>query len=217
MRVLVVEDEVRLAATLGKGLRRHGLAVDVANDGDAGLDKALANTYDVVVLDRDLPGVHGDDICRQLQTAGSNCRILMLTAAGELDDRVDGLELGADDYLPKPFEFAELVARVRALARRSTPAVPAVLENGDLRLDPAKREATRDGRDLELTQREFAVLEILMAAGGRVVSSEELLERAWDEYADPFSNVVRVIVGRLRRKLADPPVIETVVGSGYRL
>ncbi len=217
MRVLVVEDEERLAATLRKGLRRHGLAVDVANDGDAGLHKALANTYDVVVLDRDLPGVHGDDVCRALQESESNSRILMLTAAGELDDRVDGLELGADDYLPKPFEFAELVARIRALARRATPATPAVLERRGISLDPAKHEATRDQRDLGLTQREFAVLEILLGADGGVVSSEELLERAWDEHVDPFSNVVRVIVARLRRKLGDPPVIETVVGSGYKL
>ncbi len=217
MRVLVVEDEERLASTLQKGLKRHGFAVDVAHDGDTGLGKALANAYEVVVLDRNLPGMHGDDVCRELQGSDSASRVLMLTAAGELDDRVEGLELGADDYLTKPFEFAELVARIRALARRSSPATPPVLEHDDIALDPAKHDATRAGRDLELTQREFAVLEILLGADGRVVSSEELLERAWDEHVDPFSNVVRVIIARLRRKLGDPPVIETVVGSGYRL
>lgn len=217
MRVLVVEDEERLASTLQKGLKRHGFAVDVAHDGDTGLGKALANSYEVVVLDRNLPAMHGDDVCRELQRSGSTSRMLMLTAAGDLDDRVEGLELGADDYLTKPFEFAELVARIRALARRSSPATPPVLEHDDILLDPAKREATRAGRDLGLTQREFAVLEILMSADHRVVSSEELLERAWDEHVDPFSNVVRVIIARLRRKLGDPPVIETVVGAGYRL
>lgn len=217
MRVLVVEDEERLVSTLRKGLRRHGFAVDVAHDGETGVGKAIANAYDVVVLDRNLPGMHGDDVCRELQQSESTSRIIMLTAAGDLDDRVAGLELGADDYLTKPFEFAELVARIRALARRAGPATPPVLEHGDIVLDPAKRSALRDGRDLELTQREFAVLEILMSADGRVVSSEELLERAWDEHVDPFSNVVRVIIARLRRKLGDPPVIETVVGSGYRL
>lgn len=217
MRILVVEDEERLAQTLQKGLKRHGLAVDVAFDGDDGLAKASYNTYDVIVLDRDLPGLHGDDVCRELRDAGSHSRILMLTAADALDDMVVGLDLGADDYMTKPFEFKELMARVRALARRSAPAVAPVLEHGGIALDPAKRTAGRDGRDLELTAREFAVLEILLAADGKVVSSAELLERAWDEHVDPFTNVVRVIIGRIRSKLGDPPVIETVVGAGYKI
>ncbi|NUR89229.1 MAG: response regulator transcription factor [Nonomuraea sp.] len=217
MRVLVVEDHEELAATVATGLRRAGMAVDVALDGETALERAAVNRYDVVVLDRDLPGVHGDDVCRALAAGGNPARVLMLTAAGTIADRVAGLDVGADDYLPKPFAFAELVARVRALTRRSQPALPPVLERGDLRLDPARREAFRDGRALALTPKEFAVLELLMAAGGGVVSAEHLLERAWDEAADPFTQTVKVTVSRLRRKLGDPPLIENVPQAGYRL
>ena len=218
MRVLVVEDEVQLADAVARGLRREGMAVDVAHDGETGLEKAMMTRYDVLVLDRDLPGRSGDEICRRLAGEGSLTRVLMLTAAGGLADRVAGLELGADDYLAKPFAWPELVARVRALGRRATPAAPPVLRGpGGLELDPARRTATRDGVDLELTRKEFGVLEELLRAGGAVVSSEELLERVWDEHADPFTTTVRVTVMTLRKKLGDPPVVETVVGSGYRL
>jgi DNA-binding response OmpR family regulator len=218
VRVLVVEDEVQLADAVARGLRREGMAVDVAHDGELGLEKAMVTRYDVLVLDRDLPGRSGDDICRRLAAESSVTRILMLTAAGNLADRVAGLELGADDYLAKPFAFSELVARVRALGRRATPAAPPVLRGpGGLELDPARRTALRAGVDLELTRKEFGVLEQLLRAGGAVVSSEELLERVWDEHADPFTTTVRVTVMTLRKKLGDPPVVETVVGSGYRL
>jgi DNA-binding response OmpR family regulator len=218
VRVLVVEDEVQLADAVARGLRREGMAVDVAYDGELGLEKAMMTRYDVLVLDRDLPGRSGDDICRRLADEGSVTRILMLTAAGGLADRVAGLELGADDYLAKPFAFSELVARVRALGRRATPAAPPVLRGpGGLELDPARRTASRGGVDLELTRKEFGVLEELLRAGGAVVSSEELLERVWDEHADPFTTTVRVTVMTLRKKLGDPPVVETVVGSGYRV
>ena len=216
MRVLVIEDDGELAEAIAAGLRLEGMAVDTALDGDSGLERALVNDYDVIALDRDLPGVHGDDICAKL-AGTARARILMLTAAGTIDDRVGGLGLGADDYLPKPFAFAELVARIRALARRSHPAVPPVLIARGVTLDPARRLATRQGRDLDLGPKELAVLELLMAAGGRVVSAEELLERAWDEMADPFSTAVKVTVSRLRRKLGDPPVIETVPQAGYRI
>ena len=217
MRVLLVEDEERLAATIAKGLRREGMAVDVVLDGAAALDKAAFNGYDVVVLDRNLPKVHGDDVCRELVRRGSPSRILMLTAAGSIKDRVTGLDLGADDYLPKPFALSELVARIRALSRRAVSAVPPVLERGDLLLDPAKHIAQRAGRDLNLTKKEFGVLEVLLSAEGRVVSAEELLEKAWDENADPFTNVVRVTIMTLRRKLGDPPLIETIAGVGYKI
>ena len=217
MRVLVVEDEAALAAAVARGLRREGMAVDVAADGDEALGKLGVNRYDVVVLDRDLPGVHGDDVCRHLAGAGSTVRILMLTASGGLDDRVTGLTIGADDYLGKPFAFAELVARIRALARRAVVPLAPVLHSGDLTLDPSRLAAGRAGRRLPLTKKEFAVLAVLMGAAGAVVSAEDLLERAWDEHADPFTNTVRVTVMNLRRKLGDPPVIETVVGSGYRI
>jgi DNA-binding response OmpR family regulator len=216
MRVLVIEDDGELAEAIAAGLRLEGMAVDTALDGDSGLERALVNDYDVIVLDRDLPGIHGDDICAKL-AGTARARILMLTAAGTIDDRVGGLGLGADDYLPKPFVFAELVARIRALARRSHPAVPPVLTASGITLDPARRRATRYGRDLDLGPKELAVLELLMAANGRVVSAEELLERAWDEMADPFSTAVKVTVSRLRRKLGDPPVIETVTQAGYRV
>ncbi len=218
MRVLVVEDEVPLADAVARGLRREGMAVDTAHDGDSGLEKAMVTRYDVLVLDRDLPGRSGDDICRRLAREGSLTRVLMLTAAGTLEDRVEGLELGADDYLAKPFAFSELVARVRALGRRATPPAPPVLHGpGGIVVDPARRTATRHGADLGLTRKELGVLEELLRAEGAVVSSEELLERVWDEYADPFTTTVRVTVMTLRRKLGDPPVVETVVGSGYRL
>ena len=218
VRVLVVEDEVPLADAVARGLRREGMAVDVAYDGDSGLEKALMTRYDVLVLDRDLPVMSGDDVLRHLAADGALTRVLMLTAAGGLEDRVAGLELGADDYLAKPFAFSELVARVRALGRRATPAAPPVLRGpGGLLLDPARRTATRDGVDLDLTRKEFGLLEVLLRADGAVVSSEELLERVWDENADPFTTTVRVTVMTLRKKLGDPPVVQTVVGSGYRL
>jgi DNA-binding response OmpR family regulator len=216
MRVLVVEDDGELAEAIAAGLRLEGMAVDTALDGDAALERALVNDYDVIVLDRDLPGVHGDDVCAKL--AGTvRARILLLTAAGTIEDRVAGLGRGADDYLPKPFAFAELIARIRALFRRSHPAVPPVLSAKGVMLDPARRAASRYGKSLDLGPKELAVLELLMAAGGRVVSAEELLERAWDEMADPFSTAVKVTVSRLRRKLGDPPVIETVTQAGYRI
>jgi DNA-binding response OmpR family regulator len=216
MRVLAIEDDGELADAIAAGLRLEGMAVDTVLDGDLGLEHALVNDYDVIVLDRDLPGLHGDVVCGKL--AGRvRARILMLTAAGTIEDRVEGLTLGADDYLPKPFAFAEFVARVRALARRSHPAAPPVLTTGDITLDPGRRLATRYGRPLDLGPKELAVLELLMAAGGRVVSAEELLERAWDEMADPFSTAVKVTVSRLRRKLGEPPVIETVAQAGYRI
>ena len=217
MRILVAEDEARLANTIARGLRNRGMAVDVAYDGDEALRKADVTTYDVVLLDRDLPRVHGDEVCRTLIADANPARILMLTAARSLGERVDGLNLGADDYLSKPFDFAELVARIHALMRR--PAAPAatVLEHGDIRLDPARRTATRDGADLALSRKEFGVLEVLLRADGAVVSAEELLEKVWDDSIDPFTNVVRVTVMTLRRKLGDPPVVETVTGVGYRL
>ena len=216
MRVLVIEDDGELTEAIAAGLRLEGMAVDTALDGDSGLEHAQVNDYDVIALDRDLPGVPGDEVCAKL--AGTvRARILMLTAAGTIEDRVDGLGRGADDYLPKPFAFAELVARLRALARRSQPAIPPVLSARGLTLDPARRVASRYGKRLELGPKELAVLELLMAAGGRAVSAEELLERAWDEMADPFSTAVKVTVSRLRRKLGDPPVIETVAQAGYRI
>jgi DNA-binding response OmpR family regulator len=217
VRVLVVEDEAVLAAAIARGLRREAMAVDVSHDGGDALAKLGVNRYDVVVLDRDLPGVHGDDVCQAVAAGASPTRILMLTAAGTVNDRIDGLTLGADDYLGKPFAFGELVARIRALARRSRDPLPPVLERRDVRLDPARREATRAGHFLHLTRKEFGVLEALLAADGAVVSAEDLLERVWDEHADPFTNTVRVTIMNLRRKLGRPPLIETVVGVGYRL
>jgi DNA-binding response OmpR family regulator len=214
MRVLVAEDHVTLAGRIAEGLTQAGMAVDAVHDGAAALEAAAHTPYDVIVLDRDLPAVHGDRVCRTL--AGSGPRILMLTAAAAVDDRVDGLELGADDYLPKPFAFAELVARVRALSRRA-PSAPPVLHRADLAVDLARHRASRGGRPLSLTRKEFGILEMLMAAAGAVVSAEELLEHVWDASADPFSNIVSVTMTRLRRKLGDPPLIETVVGKGYRM
>ncbi len=217
MRVLLVEDHVELADTVATGLRREGVAVDIARDGRDALAHVAIVDYDVVVLDRDLPDVHGDEVCRSLVAQARDTRILMLTAATTIEDRVDGLSLGADDYLPKPFAFAELVARVRALGRRSHPPLPPTLVHGDLRLDPAHRVVTRDGRRLALSPKEFALLEYLLAAQGRVVSSEELLQRVWDEAADPFTTTVKVTIRRLRAKLGEPPLIETVQQAGYRI
>jgi DNA-binding response OmpR family regulator len=217
MRVLVVEDHPRLATTVASVLRREGMAVDVAFDGREALARTSLTTYDVVVLDRDLPAVHGDEVCRSLVADGYPGAVLMLTAAGTLEDRVKGLGIGADDYLPKPFHLAELVARVRALARRSRRPLPPTLVHGDLELDSARRLVTRAGREVPLGSKEFAVLELLLGAQGAVVSTEELLERAWDDAVDPFTNVVRMTVSRLRSKLGEPPVIETVTPVGYRI
>jgi len=217
VRVLVVEDHEILATAIGTGLRREGMAVDVVLDGAGALEHLAVTRYDVVVLDRDLPEVHGDDVCRQIVASRPGSRVLMLTAASTVRDRVDGLGLGADDYLPKPFDFAELVARVRALGRRSAAALPPVLECGELTLDPTRRAAFRAGRRLELSPKEFAVLECLLASAGRVVPAEELLERAWDEAADPFTTTVKSTIRRLRAKLGDPPVIHTVREGGYRI
>jgi DNA-binding response OmpR family regulator len=217
MRVLVVEDEANLACFIARGLARHGMAVDVAGDGELALRKAHARRYDVVILDRKLPAIHGDDVCKSLLRNRPETRVLMLTASGGLDDRVAGLNLGADDYLGKPFAFVELVARVRALGRRSREAAPPVLERDGLRLEPARQEVSRDGRPVLLGRKEFGVLEELMRAGGALVSAEQLLVRVWDENADPFSNVVRVTVMNLRKKLGEPPLVHTVVGAGYRI
>jgi DNA-binding response OmpR family regulator len=215
--VLVVEDHRALSAAIGAGLRREGMAVDVVLDGNKALEHLGVTRYDVVVLDRDLPRVHGDEVCRQIVASGSGSRVLMLTAASTVQERVDGLGLGADDYLPKPFDFAELVARIRALGRRAAAALPPTLERGDLVLDPSRRVALRGGRRLDLSPKEFAVLECLLASAGRVVSAEELLERAWDEAADPFTTAVKSTVRRLRAKLGEPPVIDTVREGGYRI
>ena len=215
--MLVVEDQAKLATIVATGLRRAGMAVDVVFDGADALERTSCTPYDVVVLDRDLPGVGGDEVCRTLVAGGSATRILMLTGARTVGDRIEGLGLGADDYLPKPFDFGELVARIRALVRRPGAALAPVLSRGDLQLDSARRQVTRAGTDLALNPKEFAVLEVLLGAGGAVVSSEELLERAWDEEADPFSQAVKTTMSRLRAKLGDPPVIETVTRSGYRI
>jgi DNA-binding response OmpR family regulator len=217
VRVLVVEDQVDLADDIAEGLRDQGMAADVAYDGSSGMEKALMNHYDVVVLDRDLPKVHGDAVCAALVGARSQARILMLTAASDVGDRVEGLNLGADDYLTKPFAFAELVARVHALVRRSTAPSTPVIVHGGLAFDTARRRASRDGRPLSLTRKEMGILEVLLRAEGAIVSTEEILERVWDEHVDPLTNTVTVTLGRLRRKLGDPDPIETVVGVGYRL
>ena len=217
MRILVAEDERRLAGAIARGLRREGMAVDITHDGASALIKARVVPYDVVVLDRDLPEMHGDEVCRRLSDGDGETKVLMLTAADGLDDVVDGLTLGADDYLPKPFEWKELVARIRALARRAGRARPAVLRRGDLELDPARHVVTRAGEEVDLTPKEFGVLETLMAADGAAVSVEDLLQRVWDEHADPFTNTVRMTIMTLRRKLGDPPVLETVMGAGYRI
>jgi DNA-binding response OmpR family regulator len=217
MRVLLVEDHAKLATTLARGLGREGMAVDVVFDGKDALMHVADTEYDVVVLDRDLPRVHGDDVCRAIVADRRRSRILMLTAARSVTDRVEGLGLGADDYLPKPFAFAELVARIRALGRRSSPSVPPLLTHGDLSLDPSQRVVTRRGKPLSLTPKEFAVLERLLAAQGRVLTVGELLDGVWDEMADPFTKTVKVTISRLRAKLGNPPVIETVPPGGYRI
>ncbi|MFI1829312.1 response regulator transcription factor [Streptomyces sp. NPDC020412] len=217
MRVLVVEDEEMLAAAMAEGLRDEGLAVDVVHDGEAALENLAVHAYDVMVLDRDLPLVHGDEVCRRTVASGADVRVLMVTVSTTVAERVAGLGLGADDYLTKPFAFAELVARIRALGRRSRPAVPPVLERAGIRLDPHLRQITRDGRYISLSRKEFAVLEELLRADGAPVSAEALLERAWDENVDPFTTVVRVTMRSLRRKLGDGPVIETLTGVGYRI
>ena len=217
MRVLLVEDHARLATTVATGLRREGLAVDVAFDGGDALQHIAATQYDVVVLDRDIPGVHGDEVCRRLVAERRASRVLMLTAASSVSARVEGLGLGADDYLTKPFAFAELVARIRALGRRAAPTLPPTLVSGELALDAAQRLATRAGRPLPLSPKEFAVLERLMAAGGQVVKESELLEAVWDEMADPFTKTVQMTISRLRAKLGAPPLIDTVAGGGYRI
>lgn len=217
MRVLVIEDDQELAATVAAGLRHAQMAVDVALDGQAGLTRALINDYDVIVLDRDLPVLHGDEVCARLLDAGGRSRVLMLTGASGNDDLVDGLGIGADDYLGKPFDFPVLIARIGALARRAQRGIPPVLRHGDVVLDAARRSAQRSGRDLGLTPKEFGALELLLGAQGRVVSAEELLERVWDENADPFTGAVRVTMSRLRAKLGDPAIIETVARAGYRL
>jgi DNA-binding response OmpR family regulator len=217
VRVLIVEDHRELAETIATGLRRDGIAVDVVLDGEKALEMTGVYDYDVVVLDRDLPQLHGDEVCRALVRCGGGPRILMLTAASTIDDRVDGFGLGADDYLVKPFAFAELIARIRALARRPQPATPPVLTRGDICLDSSQRIARRDGRRLDLSTKEFAVLELLLTAQGAVISAERLLEQVWDERIDPFTNTVKVTMSRLRRKLGSPPVIETVPNAGYRI
>jgi DNA-binding response OmpR family regulator len=215
MRVLVIEDDEELAETVAAGLREARMAVDVALDGEVGLARALVHDYEVIVLDRDLPAVHGDQVCEKLVAAGGRSRVLMLTGASEDEDLIDGLGLGADDYLAKPFAFAVLVARIGALARRAQPSIPPMLEHGDIALDTAKRSVQRAGRPLALRPKEFGVLEVLLAAQGRVVSAEELLARVWDEAADPFTATVKITISRLRAKLGDPPVIHTVAKAGY--
>ena len=217
MRVLVVEDARRLADAIARGLRAEGMAVDVAYDGAEGHQKATYTRYDVVVLDRDLPEMHGDDVLAEILAAGAMTRVLMLTASAGIDDRVDGLSLGADDYLSKPFAFPELVARVRALGRRTTPAAPPVLRAGDVELDTSKRTVTRGGQQIDLARKEFGMLEMLMAAAGAVVSSDDLLHEVWDDHADPHTTTVRVTMMTLRRKLGEPAIIRTVVGAGYRI
>jgi DNA-binding response OmpR family regulator len=217
VRVLVIEDDAVLAETVGVGLRREEMIVDIALDGAVGLDRALHTDYDVIVLDRDLPLVHGDEVCRRLVDAGRRSRVLMLTAAGAMDELVDGLELGADDYLPKPFHFPVLVARIGALYRRAQPAIPPVLRHDDIELDRAQHRVTRRGQPLDLSPKEFGVLELLLSSSGRTISAEELLERVWEESADPFTNAVKVTISRLRSKLGQPHVIETVPRAGYRI
>jgi DNA-binding response OmpR family regulator len=217
VRILVVDDEPELLGTLQQGLRRRGFTVDVARDGEEALRKAHLGSYDVIVLDRELPRVHGDEVCRRLAESGNPARIIMLTAASSLDDLTEGLDLGADDYLTKPFRLPELAARLRALGRRAVAAGPTTLSHGDLMMEPGRGTVRRNEREIALTHRELGVLELLLRADGRIVSAEELLERVWDENADPFTTSVRVIMSRLRRKLGEPPLIHTVVGRGYRI
>lgn len=217
MRALIVEDERFLADAIQLGLRGESIAADVVYDGDAACEYLSINDYDVVLLDRDIPGMHGDDVCRFIAAEHPSCRVLMLTAAGRLDDKIAGFELGADDYLLKPFDFPELVMRLRALERRSQPARPPVLTVAGVSLDPFRREVVRDGTTVHVTRKEFAVLHVLMSAGGGVISAEELLEKAWDENIDPFTNTIRVTISNLRKRLGDPGAIHTVPGAGYRM
>jgi DNA-binding response OmpR family regulator len=217
MRILIAEDETRVAEAVARGLRRHGAAVDIAGDGERALFNARVHRYDVILLDRDLPIVHGDDVCRTLAAEQPETKVMMLTAAHHVDDIVEGLAIGADDYLAKPFRFEELVARVHALARRAGVARPPVMRHGDVELDPAARSASRAGKDLELSPKELAVLEALMTADGAVLSAEDLLARVWDENVDPFTNIVRMTVMKLRRKLGEPAFVHTVPGAGYRV
>jgi DNA-binding response OmpR family regulator len=217
VRVLVIEDDQEMAEAVATGLRRSQITADVALDGPSGLSRALVNDYDVIVLDRDLPGLHGDEVCARLTAEGTRSRVLMLTAAATSEDLVDGLWLGADDYLPKPFDFPVLLARIGALFRRAQPAIPPLLRHDDLLVDSGKRQAFRGARRLDLTPKEFGVLELLLASGGRTVSAEELLARVWDEAADPFTNAVKLTISRLRAKLGEPAIIETVAKSGYRI
>ncbi len=217
MRVLIVEDETVLAQSIARGLRREGMAVDIAYDGEEALAKAAFNNYDIIVLDRDLPVIHGDDVCRQLVADGTAACILMLTASGTIDDKVHGLTMGADDYLSKPFAFAELVVRIQALGRRAQARIPVIIERHNLKVDITRRTVSYAGTPITLTAKEFAVLEILLKAEGRVVSTEELLEKVWDEHTDPFTNTVRTTIRNIRRKLGDQPIIETVIGVGYRI
>ncbi|MFN6547208.1 response regulator transcription factor [Mycolicibacterium nivoides] len=217
MRILVVEDEPVLARMVAIGLRREGMAVDVALDGSTASEMVELTSYDVVVLDRDLPEVHGDTLCRWLTTSSMRSKVIMLTASGALEDVVDGLRLGADDYLCKPFEFQELVARIHALARRTTSVVPPLMSRGGITVDTARRHAEREGRSLSLTVKEFGVLHTLMEADGAVVSAEQLLERVWDAHADPFTSAVRVTMSKLRAKLGPPDPIRTFPGTGYQL
>jgi DNA-binding response OmpR family regulator len=215
--VLVIEDDAELAQAIGVGLRRADMAVDVTSDGGNGLRRVLDTDYDVILLDRDLPVVHGDEICRRMVATGCRARVMMLTAAGTIDDQVDGLELGADDYLPKPFDFPVLIARIGALYRRAQPALLPVLRHDDVELDRGQRRVCRAGRALDLSPKEFGVLELLLASAGRAVSAEEMLERVWDEAADPFTNAVKVTMSRLRSKLGEPAVIQTIPRAGYRI
>jgi two-component system response regulator VanR len=215
--VLIVEDEPYMAVAIRDGLRLEAIAADIAGDGDRALDLLRINAYDIAVLDRDIPGLSGDEIAEYIVTSGSGMPILMLTAADRLDDKVSGFEIGADDYLTKPFELRELVLRLRALDRRRPLNKPPVREIAGLRLDPFRREVYRDDHYIALTRKQFAVLEVLIAAEGGVVSAEELLERAWDEYANPFTNAVRITVSALRKRLGEPPIIATVSGVGYRI
>jgi DNA-binding response OmpR family regulator len=217
VRVLIVEDQRVLADTIAEGLRREAMAVDVVYDGTAATEQVTVNEYDVIVLDRDLPGTHGDDVCRNVTQSGQHSRILMLTASATVPDRVAGLNLGADDYLAKPFDFTELVARIRALARRAYKPVAPVLSRAGVRLDPHRHNVFRDGTEIRLSRKEFAVLEELLRADGGTVSAEQLLEKAWDENVNAFTNVIRVTMVSLRRKLGDPPLVETVHGVGYRI
>ncbi|SOD61837.1 two-component system, OmpR family, response regulator VanR [Streptomyces zhaozhouensis] len=216
MRVLIVEDEPYLADAIRAGLRRATIAADVVHDGEAALEAIADGDYEVVLLDRDLPGVHGDEVCRRIAAEHPRLRVLMLTAAGSLWDRVSGFEIGADDYLPKPFELPELVARLRALERRAQPARPPVLESLGVRLDPFRREVARGGREVRLSPKEFAVLQVLMKAEGGVLSAEAILEQAWDSNANLFTNSPRVTISTLRKRLGKPWVIQTVPGAGYR-